>query len=250
MARINGSGFKMKRTPVKGLADFFSSLGKQLRGNSKNIGGETKKKYSGKAQRANEVPRPGESKYQFDVRTRKARSKKADKPVTKTPEQQAKIDPKSEVKIDPRVGMDRYTYTDAGDTKKVKTKFSGSGTDARKKQYDAKGWRYDDTIKGYNRDGTEKNKGKFRVQLMVGEGDQDAKTLRNMNKVGTVDRTQQGTEMYTYHSPDFKTQEEADTYLAKAKLSGFENAFTPSPIDKKSPTKKKGFKMPGYGKRK
>ncbi len=133
MARINGSGFKMKRTPVKGLGDFFSSLGKQLRGNSKNIGGETKKKYSGKAQRANEVPRPGESKYQFDVRTRKARSKKADKPVTKTPEQQAKIDPNSKVKIDPRVGMDRYTYTDAGDSKnKTKLTFKKAFAAARK----------------------------------------------------------------------------------------------------------------------
>jgi len=43
MPRINGSGFKMKRTPVKGkLGDFFSSLGKQLKRNRKDIGGEFK----------------------------------------------------------------------------------------------------------------------------------------------------------------------------------------------------------------
>ena len=69
MARVNGSGFKMKSSPTKkGLfSNLFSSLGAK----KTDIGGEMKKKYSGKAQRANEVPRSGESKYQFDVRTRK-----------------------------------------------------------------------------------------------------------------------------------------------------------------------------------
>ena len=43
MARINGSGFKMKQSPVKGkLKDFFSSLGNQLKRNRKDIGGEFK----------------------------------------------------------------------------------------------------------------------------------------------------------------------------------------------------------------
>ena len=42
MARINRSGFKMKRTPVKGKLDnFFSSLGKQLKRNKKSIKEET-----------------------------------------------------------------------------------------------------------------------------------------------------------------------------------------------------------------
>ena len=37
------SGFKMKYSPAKGkLGDFFSSLGKQLRRNRKDIGGESK----------------------------------------------------------------------------------------------------------------------------------------------------------------------------------------------------------------
>jgi hypothetical protein len=31
------------------------------------------------------------------------------------------------------------------------------GSDARKKEYDARGWKYDETIKGYNKDGTKKS---------------------------------------------------------------------------------------------
>ena len=65
--------FKMKRSPVKGLlGDIFKGLGVKKTG---NIGENLKKKYSSEAQRANEVPRPGESKYQFDVRKGKARNK-------------------------------------------------------------------------------------------------------------------------------------------------------------------------------
>ena len=178
------SGFKMKYSPAKGkLGDFFSSLGKQLRSNKKDIGGDLKKKYSSKAQRDNEVPRSGESEYQFKVRTRKARSKKAgqqaeidpksevkidpkvgrtrkarpkkaDKPVTKTPEQKAKINPKSEVKIDPRVGMDRYTYTDVGDSKSKSNKPDWSkapkvGTQARTDWYKKYNLALDPTTPGY-----------------------------------------------------------------------------------------------------
>ena len=69
----------MKYSPAKSkLGDFFSSLGKQLGSNKKDIGGDLKKKYSGKAQRNNEVPRSGESEYQFKVRTRKAKPKKTE----------------------------------------------------------------------------------------------------------------------------------------------------------------------------
>ena len=80
MARTTGrSGFKMKSSPTKGLSNFFSSLGAKKTG---DIGKKLKSKYSGKAQRADKVARPGESEYQFKVRTRKARAKakKADKP--------------------------------------------------------------------------------------------------------------------------------------------------------------------------
>ena len=83
MARTTDrSGFKMKSSPTKGLSNFFSSLGAKKTG---DIGKKLKSKYSGKAQRADKVARPGESEYQFKVRTRKARAKakkakKADKP--------------------------------------------------------------------------------------------------------------------------------------------------------------------------
>lgn len=221
MARINGSGFKMKRTPVKGnLGDFFSSLGKQLKRNRKDIGGE----FKGVKQKdkARILENRADAAY-YGSAEDKAKNSEADRI-------------KPTVVEEPKV------------VKKPNSKITGAiGSKTRKDQYDAKGWKYDDTIKGYNRDGTKKRK--FKVQIMVGKQNVSADVLKKMN-FGKVNKTQQGTEMYTYHSPDFKTQEEADTYLAKAKLSGFENAFIPSPIDKKSPTKKKGFKMPGYGKRK
>jgi len=48
------SGFKMKYSPAKGRLDnFFSSLGKQLKRNKKDIGGELKKKYKGSKQTTN-----------------------------------------------------------------------------------------------------------------------------------------------------------------------------------------------------
>tara|TARA_R100000458_G_C8261359_1_gene236852 strand:- start:277 stop:939 length:663 start_codon:yes stop_codon:yes gene_type:complete len=42
------------------------------------------------------------------------------------------------------------------DTKSKKQEIPAVGTEARKKYYDSKNWKYDDTIKGYNKDGTEK----------------------------------------------------------------------------------------------
>ena len=46
--------------------------------------------------------------------------------------------------------------TNAGDAPKKTSKMAAVGSDERKKQYDEKGWKYDDTIKGYNRDGSKK----------------------------------------------------------------------------------------------
>jgi hypothetical protein len=154
--------FKMKHSPAKNLGDFFGSifsgkavkrLGDQLKTNRKDIGGEMKKKYSGKAQRANEVPRPGESEYQFKVRTRRARSKKADKPVTKTPEQLENIDAKSKIKIDPTVGMDRYTYISSSKPKTNKQTFKQAFAAARKagkKTFNFEGKSYTTKLKEEN----------------------------------------------------------------------------------------------------
>ena len=71
--------FKMKRTPIKGLADFFSSLGKEA-----TSARQTKQKASNTSEyagmtnfekrRAEKKSRkPGESKFQADVRRRKAK---------------------------------------------------------------------------------------------------------------------------------------------------------------------------------
>ena len=127
-----------KPSPNRFFGKLLKGLGNQLKTNRKSvttiadIGGKMKKKYSGKAQRANEVPRPGESEYQFKVRTRRARSKKADKPVTKTPEQLENIDVKSKIKIDPTVGMDRYTYISSSKPKTNKKTFKQAFAEARK----------------------------------------------------------------------------------------------------------------------
>ena len=43
---------------------------------------------------------------------------------------------------------------------KKTSKMAAVGSDERKKQYDEKGWKYDDTIKGYNRDGSKKEEPK------------------------------------------------------------------------------------------
>jgi len=41
-----------------------------------------------------------------------------------------------------------------------KSSMAAVGTEERKKQYDEKGWKYDDTIAGYNRDGSKKEEPK------------------------------------------------------------------------------------------
>ena len=65
--------FKMKRTPIKGKLDnFFSSLGKQLKAGQKDRGIFSEK---GKAEKKSR--KPGESKYQADVRRRREANKSA-----------------------------------------------------------------------------------------------------------------------------------------------------------------------------
>jgi len=62
--------FKMKRTPIKGLGDFFSSLGKQAKAGQKDRGIFSEK---GKAEKADR--KAGESKFQADVRRRGEKKK-------------------------------------------------------------------------------------------------------------------------------------------------------------------------------
>ena len=47
-----------------------------------------------------------------------------------------------------------------GEKVSSKKSMAASGTEERKKQYDEKKWKYDDTIKGYNRDGSKKEEPK------------------------------------------------------------------------------------------
>jgi len=72
MARVNGSGFKMKSSsPVKGLSNFFSSLGSQLKEGQKERGIFSE---AGKAEKKSR--KPGESKFKADVRRGKERRAK------------------------------------------------------------------------------------------------------------------------------------------------------------------------------
>jgi len=69
----------MKRTPIKGRLDnFFSSLGKQLKAGQKDRGIFSEK---GKAEKKSR--KPGESKFQADVR-RKQEARKAEKKASNT----------------------------------------------------------------------------------------------------------------------------------------------------------------------
>ena len=140
MARIP---FKQRSAPVKGkLQDFFDSVGANLRRNQKERGVFSK---DGKDEKADREP--GESKYQADVR--RGRSKEPTEPT---------------VSLDTKVSEDLdLSKTDTGpdkpSNKKKPTEKTPKKTKlTRKQQYDAKNWKYDDTIKGYNRDGSIKTK--------------------------------------------------------------------------------------------
>jgi len=164
MARTIGrSGFKMKSSPAKNLGNFFGSIfsskavkGRQDAQRESNTG-EYKGMTDFEKRRAEKKSRKaGESKFQADVR-RKREGKRAERAETK----RRKNDPLlEEIKDTSELqGPKNKPNTKATKAKKAtKSKLSGSGTDARKKQYDAKGWKYDDTIKGYNRDGSRKEK--------------------------------------------------------------------------------------------
>jgi len=141
-----------KSSPAKGkIGDFIKNIGSQLKQGQKERGifSEKHKEYM-------KDKEAGESKYEYNVR-KKREGLKAERAETK----RRKNDPLlEEIKDTSELqGPKNKPNTKATKAKKAtKSKLSGSGTDARKKQYDAKGWKYDDTIKGYNRDGSRKEK--------------------------------------------------------------------------------------------
>ena len=90
------------------LKDIFSKLGSKANKDggffkAPRSGGDIKKgmdwKYGhGEFAGIKKRRKPGESKFQYDVRMRKQGVKTADKPVVRTPEQLEGINPKSEIK--------------------------------------------------------------------------------------------------------------------------------------------------------
>ena len=147
MARIP---FKQRSSPVKGkLQNFFSSLGENLQRNKRDIGADAKEKYN---RTKESTPKAGESQYKADVRTRRATKKSKPGEFTTKQELEGKLVPNQELmnkKVKSKTVAKPNTVTKAT---------AALGSKTRKEQYDDKGWKYDDTIKGYNRDGSEKKK--------------------------------------------------------------------------------------------
>ena len=146
--------FKLRSSPAKGLSDFFSSIGAKKTG---DIGEKLRKKYSTKAQDAGEVPRHGESKYQFNVR-RKREARKADKPRTDvltreitdtsdlTTEQRASLGEKVYPQRKPKSKTTKTTKT-IKTTKPDFTKAPKVGTQKRRDWYTKNKLKQDDTTK-------------------------------------------------------------------------------------------------------
>ena len=83
----------------------------------------------------------GYAKWEAKEKVRKANEGICVKPYTKTAETGSK-------------GMDWINNLPGTTPRKPKGEMAALGSDKRKAQYDKKGWKYDDTIKGFNRDGS------------------------------------------------------------------------------------------------
>ena len=135
----------MNYSPVKGkLGDFFRTI-------TKKATPETKAKRA----EAKTTRNAGESQYKADVRTKRATSR-ANKKVDKGELTKNIVD--TSQKGDEAVRPKKATVAN-----KPESKGEPKGELTRKQQYDKKGWKYDDTIKGYNRDGTKKTEKKEKV---------------------------------------------------------------------------------------
>ena len=158
--KTNNMAFKMKRSPVKNLGDFFGSIfsGKAVKGRQdaqrESNTGEYKGMTDFEKRRAEKKSRKaGESKFQADVRrkreNKKAKSKKADKYVTKTVEQEFKIDPKSEIKLNPKYSTeDNYKYKmTPGSSKKTFKQAFAAAKNAGKETFKWEGNTYTTKLK-------------------------------------------------------------------------------------------------------
>ena len=138
--------FKMKRTPIKGLGNFFSSLGKkatsdrQTKQKASNTG-----EYAGmtnfEKRRAEKKSRkPGESKFQANVR------KKGEK---KKPEKRSNISVEEQIKAaDEEFGSEgvKFTATKSNSSQTFKQAFAAA-IKANKKTFSWKGEPYTTKIK-------------------------------------------------------------------------------------------------------
>jgi len=263
MARINGSGFKMKQSPVKGkLSNFFSSLGSQLKAGQKDRGIFSEK---GKAEKKSR--KAGESKYQADIRRRgeankSAKAKKKLKPGEFTTKQklEGNLVPNQELmntKVKKAPKPEEATKPDWSKAPKV-------GTTARTNWYKKFNLALDETTPGYKSSKVNKVKKKkinaktIKQDIAPTPGPLDPKY---MPKTGDKELTLEDFKRIT------KPRNESmgglqSTYIGKPiidplikqsmKLSGkglnslFEGEPEPeirSGIRKKSPSKKKRYKM-------
>jgi len=153
--------FKQRSSPVKGkLQDFFNNVGSQLEAGQKDRGIFSEK---GKAEKADR--KPGESKFKADVRRRKReanKSSKAGQKAIKTINKDFKKDVNSPTNTKPgELKVNKELMSKKVNKPESNAKVTGAiGSKTRKEQYDAMGFEYDDTIKGYNRDGSSKTTNK------------------------------------------------------------------------------------------
>ena len=150
------SGFKMKSSPTKGnLGDFFSSLGKQLRSNKKGVDEVYAEKKSRK---------PGESKFQADVRRRqeankaKRASNKADAEYYGSAEDKAKNSEANRIK--PTV-TEEHKSKSTKSTKPDWSKAPKVGTQARTDWYKKFNLALDDTTPLTKKSPYKKGLGKY-----------------------------------------------------------------------------------------
>jgi len=65
----------------------------------------------------------------------------------------------------------------------------------------------------------------FTVQIMVAKASVPPAELKKMSKLGNIDKEAEGTDLYRYFSGTYKTLDEANIQLEKAKLTGYIDAF-------------------------
>ena len=177
--------FKMKQSPVKGkLSDFFKGLDSRLQATGKKTQESKAKRKkasvgddgltSMQRSRAEKKSRkPGESKFQADSRKmgeKKRADKKASKAAAASSIKGEDFGNKNREKRTTSVPKGNGVVINIKETPakpkaKPKTKLT------RKQQYDKKGWKYDDTIKGYNRDGSKKTDKKTDKKTKPGQVD-------------------------------------------------------------------------------